>query len=148
MRETVSMIISKATLLTCLASLFFLTACGGGAVVKNEATPEAKPVSQPKQMKTADLNEAQLKALLVGNTQIGQKDKKWTSTFNPNGVLTGTWGSESQTGTYSIKGNLLCRQWKTWAKGTASCWTVQKRANNYYATLQSGSSISYEFAMK
>ena len=149
--------ISKTTLLTCATSLFFLTACGGGAAVKSEAVTEAKPDIQPAaaktnpdQMKSQDLNEAQLKALLIGRTQTGakHKGKAWTNTYQADGVLKGTYGGDVDAGTYTLAGGLLCRKWSKWGKGTMSCWTVQKREKDYYATLKSGSSMSYAFIVK
>lgn len=152
---------STATLLTCATSLFFLTACGGGAAIKNAEVPVAKPVSQPVMTKSSpeltkapDLNEAQLKATLVGHTQTGtgEKGNKWTATYYPNGTIKGTSLSKagvnySDTGTYSIQGNILCRQWSEWLKAATACHAIQKREKDYYATLQSGEGTSYAFTM-
>ena len=130
----------------------FFIGCAGTAV-KDEAAPEAKPASQPAkikqtQAKAPSLNEVQLKALLVGNTKVGMhKGKKWTDTFNPDGTLIGTYGSDGDTGTFTIKGDLVCRQWSKWRKGVESCWSIQKRENDYYATLKSGNSGSHKFTM-
>jgi len=150
---------THVTLITGAALL--IQGCGGAATVKNETVAQKpmtvaavqKPTKAPavgeNQQKIASINEAQLKALLVGKTQVGlDKGKTWTNTYNPDGVLTGTYSTESDSGMYTIKGNQICRKWSKWGKGTSACWTIQKRDNNYYANLQSGNSESYSFAMK
>ena len=131
----------------------FFIGCAGTAV-KDEAAPEAKPASQPAkikqtQAKASNLNEAQLKALFVGHTQSGvYLGKNFVNKYQPGGILTGTYGSETDTGTYTIKGNLLCRKWSKWSWGETSCWTMRKQENGYSATVKSGKSKSYEFKMQ
>jgi len=145
--------------LSVLVSAFLLSACGGTTAVKQEPKPmqaeaPAKQASEPMQKQAQakmvpSLNEAQLKSLLVGNTQVGlEKGKNWINTYNPDGTLIGSYGSNSDNGTYTIKGNQMCRKWNKWRKGTTACWTMQKRDKDYYANLQSGDSESYSFAMK
>ena len=123
-------------------SVILLSGCSGtGVKAPMETAPSAKPAPS--------LNETQVKQLLVGHTQVGlDKGKNWTNTYNPDGTLSGTYNTDSDTGTYTIKGNQICRQWSKWRKGTSACWTIQKRDKDYYANLQSGDSESYNFTMK
>ena len=64
-----------------------------------------------------DLNESQVKALLVGHTAEGKKDSnKWTMLIKPDGTIYGTYGYLTpQNGVYEIKANgQYCRKWQSW----------------------------------
>lgn len=101
---------------------------------------------------TPALDDAQLKALLVGKTMSGRgikSNKIWATTIKTNGVQTGTSPKgEIDVGTYTFKNNRYCRTWKTWRDGTQSCWTIHKKAKGYYGKLVSGNSNSFDFAVK
>jgi len=104
-------------------------------------------VKQEVSSKSPNLNDAQLKALLVGKT-IGNKD--FIQTMNEDGTVVGKSYSRgnSDEGTYTIKDGKYCSKWKIWRDGSKACWTMKKRSNDYYAKLVSGSSRSFKFTVK
>jgi len=107
-----------------------------------------KPSSSVEAKTAPNLNDAQLKALLVGKTIVSSyKGDIWTTPVGTDGTFANISGGKVKNrGAYTIKDNMYCRT--RGDNGDTSCWTVQKRANDYYATLVSGSSLSYEFTVK
>jgi len=103
------------------------------------------------QPKTPSMNDAQLNTLLVGKTIVSNDNGTvWTTTFNPDGSLDGTYGSDSDKGTYILKNNMYCSVWKKWRKGSGveRCWSIRNRVNDYYATIKSSTGDSFKFTVR
>ena len=100
---------------------------------------------------TPELNESQLKELLIGHTMIWKlKGNTGTILFRPNGSIYGTYEFTTDTGVYEIKKNgQYCRKWRNWSGGEMSCYAVIKNKDSYIAKLKSGlSTASVPFTMK
>ena len=98
-----------------------------------------------------ELNESQLKELLIGHTMIWKlKGKTGTILFRPNGSIYGTYEYTTDTGVYEIKKNgQYCRKWQNFSDGEQACYAVIKNKDSYVAKLKSGiSSASVSFTMK
>ena len=98
-----------------------------------------------------ELNESQLKELLIGHTMVWKLNgDKGTILFRPNGSIYGTYEYTTDSGVYEIKKNgQYCRKWRNWSGRELSCYAVIKNKDSYVAKLKSGiSSASVPFTMK
>ena len=98
-----------------------------------------------------ELNESQLKELLIGRTMVWKLDgRKGTILFRPNGTIYGNSNYQTDNGVYEIKKNgQYCRKWRRWSDGRLSCYAVIKNKDSYIAKLKSGiSASSVPFTMK
>ena len=98
-----------------------------------------------------ELNESQLKELLIGHTMVWKKDgNTGTILFKPNGSIYGTYKYKTDNGVYEIKKNSqYCRKWQNFSGGKLACYAVIKNKDSYVAKLKSGtSSASVPFTMK
>ena len=127
-----------------LISVILLTGCAS-TEIKTQAQPQPQP-----QAKTSSLNNAELKALLVGKTLVGKiKGKGITSVINADGTVKGTYGAtDADTGNYFIENNLYCSKWSRWAKGNKRCWSMSKQTNGYFAKAVSGGGSSFNFTVR
>ncbi len=119
-----------------ILSLILLAGCASTEVKKD-------------QNKITSLNDAQLKTLLVGKTMLYRSGiHDVTIAINPDGTTIGSVASEADKGTYTIKNGLYCSKWIWWGKGKKRCWSINKRANDYYTKSVSGGGNSFKFTVK
>ena len=100
---------------------------------------------------TPELNESQLKELLIGHSMLFKIDgNTGTILFRPNGSLYGVYEYKTHNGVYEIKKNgQYCRKWRNWSYGELACYAVIKNKDYYVAKLKSGKSRSMvPFTMK
>ncbi len=85
----------------------------------------------------------------MGKTIVGNKNGTvWTTLVNADGTVVGKYGTDGDTGNYTIENGLYCSKWKSWGSGNKRCWSINKRAKGYYGKTVSGGGDSFKFTVK